>query len=174
MGHLVEVVIQIQQHAAFDHIIDILGRNVHDVRHIAAGQNGVGLFVRVSPHLHIKAAGGKVIAFVAADKTAGQVGITGVEGDGGHIGRSRSADLANVELCSGLRRFGGAFCHCGGSGRTAAGAAGCHGERHSTGQTQREGSFEGVAFHKGFLSFLIKYYSRVPLKTVLYDKFFSP
>ena len=120
MGHLVKVIVQIQQHSALNHRVKIFDRDVHDIRQITAGEDSVGLFIGISPNIYVEAAGGEVVTLVAADDTAGQVGILRIEGNGGRFTAGGGG---------GSRR--GAVCRC--SGLRGA-AAGCKAHRHCAGQ----------------------------------------
>ena len=82
MRHLVQIVVQIQQHTALNHDIQALFRDEHHIRQVAAGEDCVGLFIRVSPDLQIEAMLCEVIALEAANQAAGYVCIAGIEGDG--------------------------------------------------------------------------------------------
>ena len=120
MGHLVKVIVQIQQHSALNHRVKILDRDVHDIRQITAGEDSIGLFIGISPDIYVEASRGKVVTLVAADDTTGQVGIFRVEGNGGRFiaGGVGGSCRGAVCRCIGLR---GA-------------AAGCKAHGHCAGQ----------------------------------------
>ena len=108
MRHLVQIVIQIQQHSAVDHVIDIFCRDKHNIGQIAAGKDSIGLFIGICPDFHIETARSEVFAFETANKTAGQICITGIKSNG---------------LGSGCGSIGAGRRSCGGAGSGACAAA---------------------------------------------------